>query len=483
MIREPEVYSVVVIDDDKGIMAESGIFGGLSEFTCEGKRFQCRHLASPSEAVDGLTYLDLMADVVLLDINFEGASREDLKGIQGPNEKAGLEILRSLKRIDPLIPVLMLSSIDEPDIVFESGSANADAYLPKVQLRRETQQARERGDIELTGLGRQIRQAWLRCAEHPMYDPDHLTIANRFAGDYDISEQEKVATVAYYHYENELIIRALTELSESAHDNSPVEVLDLGCGTGRIEHLIAASPHLLERVHVTAIDFSANMLREFRAGPPQLPHLTVLRGPIEAFCTYQTELAPNTFDLIIAGFGFFSYVNYKIALPAFKKRLGRFSGVASFLKPGGKMLVSVYNENSLNYDVIAKRQLPNEDRAIAAVMDKSSGVLAVDDYEIACDSFEPSRLIRLLRQTGLAVAPEDVSTFPTVHLTLNNRECQSSAQPGFVRGGDPLFTHGLFNEALYCQDLAFSQSCSGRGHYVVATARRPSADEVNKEDS
>ena len=114
-------------------------------------------------------------------------------------------------------------------------------------------------------------------------------------------------------------------------------------------------------------------------------------------------------------------------------------------------------------------------------MDKSSGVLAVDDYEIACDSFEPSRLIRLLRQTGLAVAPEDVSTFPTVHLTLNNRECQSGTQSGFLRGGDPLFQHGLFNEALYRQDLAFSQYGTGRGHYVVAMARRPTEAELGKE--
>ena len=113
MQKEPDYYRLAIIDDDVDI--QNKIFGGMPEFTSEGKRFQCKFINNPADFVEGLTYLDEVADAILLDINFDGASDQHLKGIASykDKEKAGISLIKILKRIDPIVPVLMFSNISD----------------------------------------------------------------------------------------------------------------------------------------------------------------------------------------------------------------------------------------------------------------------------------------------------------------------------------------------------------------------------------
>jgi SAM-dependent methyltransferase len=467
MQKEPDYYRLAIIDDDVNIQNTN--FGGISEFTAEGKRFQCKFINDPAAFVEGLTYLDEVADAILLDINFDGASQQHLKGIPGPKRKAGVRLIKILKRIDPIVPVLIFSSISDQNIAFEAGLMQADDFISKGSVTDEVEAAQQRGDTELLELGRRIRRAWVSSIQNPIYDPDHLKIADNFAKSYEDDEQQKVSTVAYYHLENELIVSTIKEILSVKADDEPLNILDLGCGTGRIECLIASMPEIAKTTNVTAIDFSPNMLRGLRSNKVDLPNLTVLRGPVEAFCLNDCGLEKNYYDLIIAGFGFLSYVNYKFVLSPVQKGLG---GLGLMLRPGGKLIASVYNENSLIYDVIAGSQLTKEEISIAAVVDVNAGILRVGAYKILCEAFSISRLCRLIRQAGLFVSTDSVMTFPSQHLSINNKHCQEGRLDGFVRGGDPQFPLGFFNQQLYEQDIILSKYLKNRGHYIVAVASR-----------
>jgi SAM-dependent methyltransferase/DNA-binding NarL/FixJ family response regulator len=466
-INEPNVYNVAIVDDDKSIIKEK--FQGLSSFTCEGKTFQCKHHRNPSKFIEQLTFLDETVDVVLLDMDFSECSADELKGISGEKDRMGIAILKALKRMDPAIPVLILSSIKDSKVVFSSGSAHADDYISKNEVIEETSKAVKENHKELVSLGRRIRRAWLSCAENPLYDSDHLKVANQFSENYEDAEQEKVATVAYYHFENQLILDTVRELLKNQR-GVPLKILDLGCGTGRVEQLLASQPDIAKNVDVTATDFSPGMLRQFRKKLPELPHMNVLRGPVESFCTYESELPKNHFDLIIAGFGFLSYVNYKLVLPPAKNTV---VGLGSLLRPGGQLLVSVYNEHSLAYDVIARSKFAKDELPVAAVVDLQTGILNVDRHRIVCDSFDLPRLTRTLRQAGLFLDASTVHSFPTLHLCLNNQEHDKGQKAGFVCGGDALFPKGVFSSQFFDQDVEASKYMGNRGHYWVALARRP----------
>jgi hypothetical protein len=174
---------------------------------------------------------------------------------------------------------------------------------------------------------------------------------------------------------------------------------------------------------------------------------------------------PDGFDLVIMGFGFLSYVRYSTVLPALVPG-GAAGGVVKHLRKDGRLLFSVYNELSLAYDVVARLDYSNEDVAIAALMDLSTGFLKVGrNRYFACEAFSSARMMRLLRQSGLVVDEEDVRTFPTLHLaarnTIANREWPA----------DPDFSPGCFSPSQYALDVSLSQVLCDRGHYILGVAR------------
>ena len=113
------------------------------------------------------------------------------------------------------------------------------------------------------------------------------------------------------------------ELLDRACLRGDEQVLDVGCGDGRISAQLAA---LLPRGRVLGIDLSDEMIRFARARHPVALHPNLEFRALDA-----RQLAlPTSFDLVFSN----AALHWVDDHPAFLR------GVATALKPGGRLLVS-----------------------------------------------------------------------------------------------------------------------------------------------
>lgn len=139
------------------------------------------------------------------------------------------------------------------------------------------------------------------------------------------------STVGYYRAVAPHIERELTDRSDRtfwarvAEEHSAAEVLEVGCGTGRVTRLLA------QRVRrVVAVDLSPDMLRRARrrfsaGGPVDLIRADVLDLPLR-----------RGFDLTVAANGVFSH------LLRDDQRLRALRQIRERLRPGGTLLVDAF---------------------------------------------------------------------------------------------------------------------------------------------
>jgi len=262
-------------------------------------------------------------------------------------------------------------------------------------------------------------------------------------------------------------------------------VLDLGCGTGRIESCIAKHPQR-GQVDIAAVDFSGHMLRSACAKLSAMEDVcrvtmgrrasdenaagrltvTAYRATAEHLDTFRQRY-DGGFDLAILGFGFLSYVRYGHVLPPAVQTEAK-SGLAPLMKDNGMILFSVYNEESAIYHRVDKKpgSKDQQDLPIAAVMELDSGRLRVGEGRyFECEAFTKARMSRLLAQAGFASTTADFVTFPTLHLALDNSQALTFAP-------DAEFCGGRFDPRLYAYDKQISKLFEDQGHYIVGQATK-----------
>ncbi len=487
-----DVIRAVFVDDEAPSEAQQ-LFGVPREQetelkTTSGNSLLIRAESDPDALLRHLTIGGgWPADVVLLDVDFSHSKSEHLtlsdavEANDYPPDRWGFAILKTIKRIDPDLPVLMLTVQREPTISFQAGQDQADGYFLKERLRSVPPGANEARRAALDDLWGQVNLARTACQRRAIYDHEHKDTANQFAEEYDADERRKLATVAYYHFENDLINDQVTRLLETPPRDRRLRVLDIGCGTGRVEESLACRPDR-DRIDVAAIDFAEKMVHMAAAklskharvqlmvgstvppGADQQLHVSLFRAPAERL-TFLEQRYPDGFDLAVLGFGFLSYVKYADVLLACPQK-PPVGGVVPLLRDNAPLIFSVYNENSAVYERIASFDDPDDELPIAALMDLSEGRLKVAEHYFACEAFTPARMMRFLRQAGLSVAPENVYTFPTAHLMMCNSDAKRlPCDPDFP-------PTGRFDRWLYGLDRDLSKVINERGHYVVGVARK-----------
>jgi len=130
-----------------------------------------------------------------------------------------------------------------------------------------------------------------------------------------------------------VILKTITDLLDTCPSERRLRILDIGCGTGRVQELLAHH-NQRGRIEVVCVDFSGGMLRCLQSKLEKMSdsclfsfesnchsiddvklHLSLFRAPAE-YLAFVGERYPDGFDLAIMGFGFLSYVKYSDILPA-----------------------------------------------------------------------------------------------------------------------------------------------------------------------
>ncbi len=481
-------------------------------------------MQNPDRFIELLTQGDLLPDGVLLDVNFEYLRNIDSLDLsdpldvgtgEGAKSEWGHAVLKTIKRIDPDLPVLMLTGLTGWTPAFKAGRFGADEYCEKDTLIEALVKAAEQKNPDADDFKARIARAIKVCQERAVYDHEHLRLIDAFAANYDVEERRKCATMAYYRFEDAFIDRTVNELVSNAPEGRRLCVLDLGCGTARIEEYLCRNTsrgYDLSKLEIAAVDFSGKVLQKANAKLAAMPqcvvgfgrnlassddgklHVSMFRAPAENL-DFLHERYPDGFDLVIMGFGLLSYVRYGDVLPA-KVGAAPSSGLVPLLKPGAKVIFSVYNEQSAIYDRIRGLADCSEegDLPIAALMNLATGRLRVaEDMEIACEAFRCERIVRLLRQAGLSIDPEQVVTFPTAHLALSNRMVMQVPDVGSDHAlektgagpidpildfrNDPILVPGRFSQSLIDLDAELSRILRDRGHYVLGLATKAATSE------
>mgnify|MGYP001450450033 CR=1 FL=1 len=139
--QELKNLNVLIIDDDIDNVKKD-FLKNTTEFISKqnGCIFRFEFAEDPSTVLKQLTYSEVSYDAILLDINFSKLKLENdnfysTKRID--KKQLGIFTLKEIKKIDPRIPVLMLTLITDPILAADTGRYQADDYITKPSIGGE----------------------------------------------------------------------------------------------------------------------------------------------------------------------------------------------------------------------------------------------------------------------------------------------------------------------------------------------------------
>ncbi|MCP4677641.1 MAG: methyltransferase domain-containing protein [Deltaproteobacteria bacterium] len=396
--------------------------------------------ATLDTAYDLLRFERTSIDAVILDVIFPEEGRRN-----------GLWLLKRVVEMSPDLAVIVLTQFPHPAAAHQAGLLRADRFLGKSEFLQDD----DPDEIELL-LSEIIHLVDTKNQQPELHDRRHHEEANVYADEgYDEGEQKYPATVAYYLFENEIIVDLVRAVLRK---NGRADICDIGCGTGRIEEMLAREFKLDGgELHIEAVDFAGRMLGilQSKAIYPEGDRFRLSRGSAERLALFPDA----SFDLVLLAFGIPSYTRYQLSL----------GEAARVCRRGGRALFAVYNEESVIYEAQAKLSWGESEQPVAAIADRETGKLKVGGVkEFSCETFTVDSFRRLVQRNGFR--PEYVETFPTLHVALPRSEIEAMPDSKEFM---PEFPHcPFFSKKLYELDRNFSRASSGRGHYIVVTACR-----------
>ncbi|EDP74868.1 class I SAM-dependent methyltransferase [Hydrogenivirga sp. 128-5-R1-1] len=341
--------------------------------------------------------------------------------VLGDNERGYRDLIPRLYEITPFVPIVLYTA--EIDKVHNEIWQAKEPFWQYVSHFRKS---RDKNKPSVVMQDDQIIKVIENNYKESPVDIDHLKKADEFSDSYDDTEEKYLATRVYFKQEEEEIRNFLEKTKKS--NGGELNILELGCGTGRLSGMLA------EYGEVTAIDFSSGMLNKAK-NKLKGRNINLKRMPAEYIGDFLGR--DKKFDVIIAAFGFLSYVNTYRTL----------EGISKVLKDKGFLFISVYNYDSIAFDLIKK----GSDLTLAAVPIRELGLLRVAnkiDFRAYC--FKIDELESLLSSYGFQ--KECLMTFPV---------CSVSAKAN------------QFDEKnLWHLDLQISKALRNRGHYILGWFRK-----------
>jgi SAM-dependent methyltransferase len=235
----------------------------------------------------------------------------------------------------------------------------------------------------------------------------HLVLSEISAPIFDEQyAKDKVATRAVMRYEENQLGKLLRRMVNEGRTGTAV---DVGCGTGRHSFMLARYFS-----DVYAFDFSPKMIAQARAKQAEQrdTHVRFSVGDFEYERIRDEHLFHGTCDLVVASFGMGSFIEDTAQM------LRRFH---DWLKPGGYLFVSFYNENSITLKLTPTWR----DTSFSADIDAEHHTLKVElpggiKFNIFCRPFNDGTRGEINKIFNI----DDVFMYPTVMALLPNELLQ-----------------------------------------------------------
>jgi len=270
----------------------------------------------------------------------------------------------------------------------------------------------------------------------------HIVLSEIAAEKYDseYGSNSNLGTKSIMDFEEEIIESLIKEYKSDKDKSNDLVAVDVGCGTGRHSFIIAD-----DFAKVYGFDFSPQMIevaKQKKSKSKNFDNCIFCEADMEyENIRYESEFMGKA-DLVIASFGMGSFVEDTTNM------LKRYS---SWLKPGGRIIISFYNKDSILFNVT-----PNwRDTSLSAHLDIENNTLQVQlnpktIFQIFCQPYDlriDSLLKSIFNEIDTFFYPTTISLLPN-SLLKNEKAMAIFKSIDIDIANNPDFRNGHY--VLFC---------------------------------
>lgn len=273
----------------------------------------------------------------------------------------------------------------------------------------------------------------------------HIVLSEIAAPTYDkdYGKDANIGTQSIMEFEEKIIEQIVKRTQFSKDSRVSSIAVDVGCGTGR--HCFKVHNYYKK---VYGFDFSPKMIEKANEVKREknIENIIFSVADLEyEEIIYEDEFKGKV-DFVIASFGMGSFIEDTAKI---------FRRYYQWLKPGGKIIISFYNKNSIILQIT-----PNwRDTSLSAHIDKENSTLQVklsDDiiFQIYCKPYDEN----ILSLCNALFITENIYTYPTTMALLPNSLLKNEK------------AYNIFSKI---DEQIASNSEYNSGHYVLYVGSKP----------